>query len=712
MQPNNVSNPLANQLDPQDVTSDPYVMWDLELDDDTLIKTVSNQLNDDINHWEQTPWQLTLTDKENTAYLMGDQKDGRVPNPSTQTPYVDNRLFASVRAILSYATGQTAKPALTPSKTTANAKYIATQMEYGLYQHAVDHDVNTMMRLATKNLVTRKRGALKLRWDPDYGPFGDVCTDNVDPSDIVIDRYASFKDNPTRIYHRQRSSLEQLCYKFPEKKAEIYAYYGLKRGTYSQVSRMVTYWECWFTYYNDEGENEGVCWFIPNSTIVLGKMRNPNWIYTGSKKRQKIINMTSCPIKPFIWLNYWPTGRAYIDETCLFDQARPLQDILNKRGRQIVENADYANPRLVVNGSLWDESDATKFVNKNPKTIGILNKADAQTNINNAVMVVPPSQLPAYVMQDKNDARTEVDTMMGTPVQFRGDQPSSKNPTLGQDLLVKNQAAALQDDLVGVINQGWQLYYVYLIQMMNTYMPDEYWMMVKGSDGEYIHLTMNSDNIDTNVRLSVAIDSTLPLDKQSQRATAIQLAQINRIDDLSLYEFLGLPDPAKLVDRKLKWETDRITYMESVEQQMMSQEANSDITLLIANQKPEDRDDYNEDYLNHFNLFLTSNRFQQLSGDIQQRLTQFLSEVANKAAITEGLKSSMVNPAGMLDRPPTPSMPQRQIRIMGQLNPEQTAEVAGLPPTSPQQPANGGSPPAPTGQPSPPRMQNPSQFNV
>src|SRR3990167_3196879 len=701
---------FTNALDPANTVDEPFSPFDLSLDDEKLHRLCTNEFAQDVSHWEQEPWLLSLTDKENIAYLLGIQDGGKVVNKNIETPYVDNRLFASVRAILAYATGQPAKPNLLPSRSDETSEHVANQSEQGIYQHVLDHDVNTQMRLAVKNLITRKRGYLKLRYDEYYGPFGDICTENVDPADIVISREARYQSNPLRIWHRQQATIEKLVAKFPDKKDDIYAVYGIKRGTYTQVSRVVTYQECWFTYWDDGEEAEGVCWLIPDKQLCLGKMKNPNWIRKGSKKQQMIANMTYMPIKPFICLNYWNTGRSFIDETCLFDQARPMQDILNKRGKQIVENADRANPKTLVNGSLWDEADAKKFVSKAYGTIGLLNKADPNTNVHDSIAVIQTAQLPSYVMEDKNDARTEVDTMMGTPVQFRGQQPQSKNPTLGQDLLVRNQASALQDDLVAVINGAWRQYYVYLMQMMNVYLEDDYFVMVKGKDGLFNKIMLSSDNIDTNVRVTVTIDSTLPLDKQSLRATAIQLAQMNKIDYLTMFEDLGVPDPEKRAERLLKWELDRMTYMQSVQNQILSNEAEIDIGLIINGREPEERDDYNENYLNHWNRFMTTERFRKLDMKVQQKLAEFIASVADKAAMTEGLRDSIMDPSGMIDRPPVPKGPD--VRIFGNLDPATSAAMVGMaPPQSATSPGTG-SAPAPVGQASPPRMQNPAQFGT
>jgi len=109
---------------------------------------VARSLDVHIAHWEKRPFYLSTTDTENLNYLIGDQVDGNKLNPSTQTRYVDNRLHAGIRAILSYATGRLAKPELIPSKTDDKYLHMAQSMQQFLYQHASDHDVNLEMRLA------------------------------------------------------------------------------------------------------------------------------------------------------------------------------------------------------------------------------------------------------------------------------------------------------------------------------------------------------------------------------------------------------------------------------------------------------------------------------------------------------------------------------------------------------------------------------------
>lgn len=679
---------LKASPNPLDIVDEPYDLFDLSLDDAKLKQLCVDNLEQDVSHWKQKPWDLETTDKENIAYMLGDQLDTQYLLPHN-TPYIDNRLHTSVRAILAYVTGRQAQPNLVPSKNDDKSIRVAKQLEAAVYQHGVNHNINDQFRLAVKNLIVRKRGAIKLRYDENEGPYGDIISESIDPADLVIDRFARYGQDPNRIYHKQKCTVEELIAKFPDKEAQIKQFFSIVQGRFTQMSRMITYWECWFSYYDQNKKKQGVCWFLPNANFVLGKMDNPNWLSKGSDKQQRIVNMTAFPPKPFVWFNYLNTGRSYIDETSLFDQAKPQQDLVNKRGRQIWENADYAVPRLLVNGKVMDEADAIKFVNKNPKTIGMLNKMDADANINNSVFKVEASALPSYVVSTLYDARNEIDTMMGTPSQFRGDQSASgsKNPTLGQDLLQKQQAGALQDDLVEVVNKAYSQYYVLLIQMMKVLLPDDYWVLTKGKDGEYASILLNSDSIDTNVRVGVEMDSTLPLNKEAQRQVALELAKAGRIDDLSLFEMLGLPQADKLADRLQKFKLDPWGYKDSVQQQQFNAEADSDITLLLANRVPEDRDNYSEAYLNHFNTFLTSNRFQQLRPDEQSRLTDFLHQVANKAATTQAMSDAMLDPSGMQTVTHLPA-PIPKVQIRAQAEPG-TAEQLLHMQQPPNQAANG-----------------------
>lgn len=631
----------------------------LSLSDDDLDKMLVQSLEADRDHWNKRPWQLQDTDLKNTAFLLGDQLDEK-DYLKNDTRIIDNRLFSSTRAILSYATGQLAKPEITPSK--GDEIYLKGARDIGaaLYQHAADEQVDFKVRAAVMNLISRKRGYLKLRWNPNTGLDGDIVTEVCNPEDIIVDRYAGYLQNPAKIYHRLRCSISELCARFPDKDAQIKEAFSIRRGVYSQTSKMVTYFECWFTYMDaDLKPKEGVCWFIHEKHLILDEMQNPNWVYLKSHKKELEANVTSIPPKPFVAFNYINTGHSYIDETCLVEQARPLQVALNKRLRQISENADYVNGRWVADKDTFSQEDARNLINKGSKTVALVDMKKVPDPLKN----IAPNQLGAWVENTVYDYRNEIDGMMGTPSQFKGSQPDSKD-TLGRDLMIKQQAGALQDDLVRSIAMGMEKYYTILLQMMRVYYTDDYWFQTKGGDGKYEFILINGDKLDSNVKVSVQTDSTLPLDKASIRATAMQLWEAgNAIDYKSLMEDLGLPNPDVRAERYLNSNLDPVGYLNSIKTDDINADAESDIQLLIANKTPEERDNYDQPYFDYFNKFVASNRFAKLQGKdpkAAQRITMFLVAVQHAMMQSLLLQESMAPPAqpAMPGQPSLPGAPQ------------------------------------------------------
>lgn len=656
----------------------------IDLDDKVLDKMLITSLEADRDHWNKKPWKLEETDTQNVAFLLGDQINDR-EYLKNDSKYVDNRLFSSVRAILSYATGQLAKPDIVPSR--GDEVYLKGARDIGaaLYQHSADEKAEHKVRAAVLNLISRKRGYLKLRWNPALGLNGDVVTEVCNPEDIIVSRTAGYLQNPDKIYHRVRCSIEELCARFPDKREEIYEAFSIRRGVYTQTSRMIYYFECWFTYIEDDEPKEGVCWFVPEKHLILDKMKNPNWVYYKSRKKEKEANLTSIPPKPFITFNYINLGHSYIDETCLVEQARPMQEMLNKRGRQIWENADYVNGRWVASKKSFSQEDAHKLINKGAKTVALVDGDD----VNKALANVASAPLPSYVESTLYDARNEIDQMMGTPSVFKGAQPDRKD-TLGRDLMVKQQAGALQDDLVRCISLAMEEYYKIKLQMMRVYYTDDYWFQCKGGDGKYEFILLNGNQLDTNVKVSVQVDSTLPLDKAQIRATAMELWSAgNAIDYRTLMEDLGLPNPDIRTERYMKQQTDPVKYLRSIEMSSIDTDAESDIMLIMAGKTPEERDDYSEDYVNYFNKFMTTNRFAKLEEEKPekaQELVAFLAVIQDKMMRTVELQETL-NDAGMLKLEEQPAPGQMQPGMEGQLPPE--AEV--LPPAPEAQ-----APPVPT----------------
>lgn len=643
----------------------------LDVDDKRLVQLLRDNLDKDSAHWNKAPYNLQDWDLQSTKYLLGQQNEPRRGAKENQDKYTDNRLFVDLRAILSYSTAKLAKPSIDPSRREDQFLKAAKGLEKALYQHALDDKVDVKMKAFTAHLVSRKRAWLKMRFDPDKGIYGDVVTEVIDPSDIIVDRHWKYGEDPDRIFHRMRATVEELCNKFPKKKDEILRSQAIIKGQYSQMSRIVDYFECWFCYLDSKGvEREGLAWFLPDGNLILDSQKNPNWIYTGDDKQDRVVNFTARPYKPFTWGNYLPLGLGGIDETCLIEQALPFQMMLNDRLKQFHQNVDYMNGRWVANRNAFTEEDVMKLINHGPKSIGLTNAED----INKAIAVLSPNALPGEVYQSITDCRSEIDTIMGVPAVMRGEMPTTKQ-TLGRDLLIQQGAQTLNDDLVRAVADTTSMYYQGLLQMMKVYFVDDYWFHVKGGDGAYTSVLLNSQNIDTNVKLSVVADSNLPIDKDAIRATAQQLWQAGQaIDYLTLMEDLGLPNPELRTDRYFKSLTAPQDYLKSIEIGMDNSDAETDLSLTINGKEAPERDNYDQDYMAYLNNFLTQNRFAKLPDDAKQRVIAFIAGVQHLAVQSANLQA--LNEAGMLEA-------QAMMPMPGQMPPGAPGQVPGQPPAQP-----------------------------
>lgn len=624
-----------------DIQDDQYPVFDLSTDDNRLSRLFRKSFDESLPYWNNKPFELEKNDRENLDYFLGNQVDMRSVRKGS-TVFIDNRMLTSTRAVLAYVNSRVAMPDVIPSSDKQSAIQFSKSVRQAMYQHGQDHNLKVKVKKSTSNLVVRKRGFLKLRFDPNIGEFGEICVDLVDPSNILVDKHAKYYSDPMRIFEKQTCTLEELIGKFPKKEKEIFDAYGIKRGIFSQMSRMVTYYEVWFTYYEDGKRKEGLAWWMPQGGVILGKMSNPNWKDTGDEKENKRVNFAPFPIKPYVVFNYLNSGKSYIDETSLFEQAKYQQDILNKRGQQIIDNADYANGRVIADGSAMTQEDADSFLNKNPKTIMLIKPSDGQS-VNSSVMVVPQTQLPQYTLEDKYDARNEIDQIMGTPNIFRGEQ--SKNNTLGQDERIVQQAGALQDDLAGAIDDAMTEYYKKLYQMFIVYYTEDHWFQIKGTGGSYEYIMLNSETMDGNVKVNVEASSTLPADKNELRKTAIELAKLNRIDDLTLFEDLGLPDAEKRAERLAKFTNDPQGYVMDVEEQLFNREADTDIALIIAGKEPIDREEYGQAYLEYFNNFIMGKKFLTLPEEAQNAIKDHLSVVGLILSRKSNLETTQVDDA-------------------------------------------------------------------
>lgn len=587
------------------IISDSEEVFDLDLKDSEIIALIDKKISESEAHWNG----IKLSDirKKNLDYWMGNQIDkSRLYNH--QVPYVDNRIFPSVETIVSMVNARIPSPEVFPDQNTITSNILAKDVEKGLMAYAENNRVDVAFQFATRHLLLDRIGWLKLRWDDNVGKFGDIVTEYVLPEDIIVSKDAKPGTNPEFIAQNLKATVQELLDRFPAKAEEIKKTYSIVRGTTSQLGKLVGYREVWFTYYENGKPQEGVCWKVDK--LVLGKIKNPNWNYGGNKDENK--NFLNSQVKPYVAINYLNTGRFFIDDTSVVEQAIPMQDIVNKRGRQIVENADSANSGWVISTDALSVDDATSLIGDPDEKIMV--KSD---DVRTAVTRYPAPSLPNYVMEDKYDARNEIDNIFATNKVARGQE--SGNKTLGQDQIQVSQDMSRQNQIVRAIDDAADRYFRLLLQMMKVYYTKDHWFMINGRNGQFDSVCLRADIIKDGMDLRIKAGSSLPLDKVSEKEMYMDLANKGILDPLTLMEELGIPDAKDKLERLVQWSMDPMSLLQMVGKESFEREAFMDIQILNRNVVAPPTEEVTPEHLEYHNEYIKTGAFRALKNDIKEK---------------------------------------------------------------------------------------------
>lgn len=701
----------SSSISPSDLTdytnATSPVIFDLRIPDSQLLSLIDKPIKESEAYWNDTFKLKAIREKNMNLWLPNHWKGKDVYDYQEEYLYQDNRTFTSVETICSVVNSRIAQPDVMPAQNNPISQQMASDLQKVLYAHSEKYRTPDIFRIAVRNLMLKRIGFVKLRWDPSRGKDGDIVPEHVNPEDIIVDQDARWGDVPRFIAQKIKNKTgEELCAMFPDEAQKIYEMLGVSRrdskgnlvAYKTQLGKKKTIWEVWFRYWDEQTKQYGgaLAYVDEFFQLVLGKMRNPNWNY--DSKDDSAVNLLDFPEPPFIPINYLNDGTSYIDLTTLVEQGAPLQRILDRRGFQIMENAEMAGSGLIFNTQMIKKEDIAKLTGSPDERIGV--KGD----VGKAVMRIAPPPLPNYVIEDKQDARNEMDNIFATHDITRGE--TSDNKTLGQDQIQQGQDYTRMDDIARATERMAARYYRYLVQMMKVYYTEEHYFKAVGEDGQFDFVMMKDDMIEDGIDVTVEAGSTLPPNKKSQLNFATTLAPLQLIDPLSLYEVGAggvLPSPKKMMERLLKWMTDPNSFDSDVQDDDFDREAFMDIQILLRGEMPEERDEISEEYLKFFNNYLvTSGVFMKQKNDIKALFAQWGRQIQEQAAKQLAMMQTQL---------PTPEdMQNANQAAVGQAGVEQQlmgggkgmppppgAPAPGQPPELPQQPtpAPGTIPPTP-----------------
>lgn len=690
-----LDNRNVDQISGQTGVIDQLPSLSLDIDDRSIIQNLDQRIEDSESYWNKADgFNLQAVRNENERLATGNIEEKGLYR--YQKSYNENQIFVAEESILAYVTSQIASPQVIPAGGEPRHKIFASDLEKVIKCHGEDVvDLEAMVELCATHILEKRISIIKFHFDKNVGKHGEIIAEVRDPGSVTLDKNAALGANPAFICDHIKSSAEELIALWPNKEKEILAELGIQRRNKKNMTREVVYREVWVTHYSGKKAVEGVVWYVGN--LVLEKCKNPNWLYT-----KEDLNLLQFPKKPFIFGNLNNDGKHLIDRTTPLEQAKDMQAYLNRRGRQIGENADKANGVLIISTDSGLTKDDAQNMTGDPNQKLVI-KTDGAA-VGNLVTQLQPQMLPDYVIKDKFDARMQVGNIMGAPTDFTGAQANDGDPTLGEVMVKKNQASGRQDRLVRALTRMLKAYYQYLVQMMIVWYDADHEFTHDSGDGELDVITMKRDLMQQGIRVKAAKPANP--DRSRIEAIALKLGSEDRLSLLDLYKLLQLDNPQQLYDNWAKQQGDPMALAREALDTVDESEAYVAYQNIMAGKKVEPKENPSKEYVLSLRKLMIDDRFLNVKGKerkYQAAFVKYVNECIDSLEYRLSLdEASAVTPEAL--RPQNPVPPAQVL----QQQPGTPAPGAGMPPAgmppapgapgqAPPMPPMPGGPPAPMG---------------
>jgi len=635
---------------------DSFAILTLKISDDALIHNLNQRIDDSKNYWdERLGFNLSYTRNDNMRMYLGDQVNARDYYKS-ETPYVENQIQLVVESIVAYSTARTPQSECSPNDDNERAKKFALDLENAHAAHSLKFNLRGLIEICVRNWLLKRAAFIKLEFDPSYGKKGEIIPKAIDPDHIVWDKNSPFGSNPGFVTQFIKHTVEELVFLFPDKKQAIFNTMGISRRGTRNMTEEVVIKQTWFTHY-DNGEPQEAC-AVHFEDILLAKYDNPNWLEGRD-------NFLDAPQKPFISLNVMNDGNHGIDITTPIEQAIKMQRSLNNRGQQITTNANKANPVKLVNGkSSGMTKEAAENLTMEAGQTVLLNPREASANapLDSMVAYLPAPDLPAFVMDDKVDLRTQIGNIGGAPSDFTGADAGGDDPTLGQSMLKKDNASGRQDTLVRALDTFMYRYFNFLTQMMFVWYDENHYFYYNGQDGNWDKITVQRNYFKLISGVTIKAGGTIAFDENRRQAIVLKLLEGKNIALIDAYRELGFENPQKLYDNWAKQSANPLDLAREGNETYNNTQAYVEFDEIMSGKNPKMRYDMGTDFILTLRKLMLTDEFLKAKPKRQNALIKRVQEYIASLELRTSLDQvsqdpAQLNPALPIPPPPPPTPP-------------------------------------------------------
>ncbi len=460
---------------------------------------------------------------------------------------VDNLIFEAVETFLPIANKANPDPVVSAGDT-PEALALAKNIKNALVDQADKQKLRMKLKRGTRHWTLYRLGCWKIVWDD---LKDDIDTQVTNPKNLILDKDGYVDDAGyfigEYIGEKKKASASKLIEMFPKSAEQIRSFAKGKMAT------KVEYTEWWY---------KGMDIFYTTDTLVLGKFKNPNWNYDGKEVRldpatqqESVLeikgkNHQHMPLAPYVFLSVFTTGEKPHDDTSLILQNVPMQDMVNKRFRQIDKNADSQNNGMIVSGDFYTKEQAAEvstFLRKG----GTVWQPSGDVNTGSRRDAAPA--LPGDVYQQLADSRTELRNIFGT-AGSTAQGLAGEESVRGKIMASQTDSSRIGGGVTEYIEQVADTIYNFWVQFMYVYYDEPHMIEGMGQNGAAETMQIRNTDFTTDVRITVKDGSLIPKDPLTERNEAMDLWEGNAIGLPELYSRLDFPDPMASAKQTLLWQ--------------------------------------------------------------------------------------------------------------------------------------------------------------
>lgn len=595
-------NNVENEVPQEDVgeIKDPLALTGI--DDDDLVEIVDDWI-EKTRAFYKKEYDLYEVRKRNEIYRFGRQinelvKKNKLKDYEART--LDNVIYEIERTEKPLALSSLPDLIVSPGQNTDQSKQLAELITQVVNSDLQKEENRKVLGMAWQHRPVYRVGIIKCIWNPEaFGGLGDYEFVYVHPDAVDFDHMATeaSADKMGYISHKVSLTVKKVLMMFPKSKEKFLA--ELRRQgvmgkndaepNWKSLATSIDIREVWFTDYQPAEDGkwqrvEGVLWKYRK--CMLGKMKNPYFDYDGelqtftyenpmlesSKRRvtleemkQSLVtgqfppnvtqetvyhNFFDSPKKPFFFMVYEQWGKQPIDETTHLEQNIYNQDALDSMNKQIQETLKKKGHHIWSKMSGLTAAMIKQMDHNNPNEDYIVNGIPSEQH-----EFIPPERPEPQEFQDLDRLHDRM-YALASATSIRGEV---QDEAVTNNQIGRESNYTVMDDMVEeMINKAAQWMAGWAMHMIKTRYTQAHFKKILGAKGEWVFMQVHQDFVEDGQAVMIKASGTDKLRKQNN---ALNLAKMDKIDPLSLYEDMDLDDPEGRTAKMVSFKTDMPLYL-------------------------------------------------------------------------------------------------------------------------------------------------------